>query len=279
MNMRFERHKVQSRIEHYIGCNNPEELKNYKTDFKNISLSSDKVNDLIEDLKSDSKNCFFKALYSLCEALSNVEKGNYSWSIVKIYYSSFYFIRCILAIENYSIIKCRGVFILKLDIGEKPYQLDGRGGEHPQIIAKYKQLIGSKDPLLSNTIEGDGNTYIYDYLKEMREIVHYREPFFREPKNDFFENFSDLDEFREKVKYYFNDETMEFCFQKPYCLLSAPMFLLNHTNKALSNFLNKETILDEEQSTAIRKLILPLGLERLFEENKLITRHNRQNDN
>ncbi|EFL81139.1 hypothetical protein APP6_1329 [Actinobacillus pleuropneumoniae serovar 6 str. Femo] len=137
--------------------------------------------------------------------------------------------------------------------------------------------MSSKDPLLRNTVDGDGKTSIYDYLKEMREIVHYREPFFREPQNDFFENFSSSGEFKEKVKDYFKDyfkdsynDDMALCFQTPYCLLSAPIFLLNYTNNKLSKFLDKAIILNKEQSDVIKTLILPLGLEQLFKEKCLI---------
>lgn len=256
MNMIFNRSKVQIELEKIIKCPKKEALKEFKKDFLEIEVTHSNRATLIAFLKEDSKGTFFKGIYSLCEAINNICSGRYSWAVVKLYYSSFYLIKTFLATKNCAFVKCDGFYVLELNIGCKPNKINGGGGEHPKTIKEYVKRMENIDILLSNKIDG-GDKLIYDYLRDMREIVNYRDISFSEPENKYF-----LDISKENIKKYIKEYIKEdtFCFQSPHCLLAAPLQLAKTVNSELSVFLSCEDILTNEQYQAIRELLEPFDL-------------------
>lgn len=254
MNMIFNRSKVQIELEKIINCPKKEELKQFKKDFLEIQITHSNRATLIDLLKEDSKGTFFKGVYSLCEAINNIFSGRYSWAVVKLYYSSFYLMKTFLATKNCAFVKCDGFYVLELNVGCKPNIINGRGGEHPKTINEYVKRMENIDRLLSNKIDGEDKS-IYDYLRDMREIVNYRDVSFSEPENKYF-----LGVKKENIKEYIEDDTLVFCTQSPHCLLAAPLQLAKTVNSELSTFLGCEDILTNEQYQAIRKLLEPFDL-------------------
>ena len=264
MNMIFNRSKVQVELERMINCPQKEELKKFKKQFSEIEITHSNRDVLIDLLKEDSKGIFFKGIYSLCEAINGIFSGRYSWAIVKLYYSSFYLMKCFLVTKNCAFVKCDGFYVLELEVGCCPNKINGVGGEHPKTIQEYVKRMENIDKLLSDRVDG-GDKLIYDYLRDMREIVNYRDISFCEPENQYFFNID-----KNKIEEYVRDKTLTFCFQSPHCLLAAPLQLAKSVNNELSIFLSNKDILTNDQYQAIRKLLEPFDLFDLLHKNSYL---------
>jgi hypothetical protein len=78
-----------------------------------IPLTNAQASMLERSLIQDSMAYTYSGIISLANAISGLEHGAYSWSTVKAYYSSFYFLRAILALNKICIFY----------IGTKPYNI------------------------------------------------------------------------------------------------------------------------------------------------------------
>lgn len=265
--MSFDRFKVQTAIELELGCTDLSKWKDYKRNFKQLVITNNLKDKLLLELKADACDLYFKAIFSIADAISNLAEGRHSWSVVKLYYAVFYLLRVSMATEGLAFVKNYGIYTIKLDVGEKPVQRDkgkykGKNitGDHTTTIATYVSLHNSNDIfdiLQTNTIDG---VLVYDWMMNAREQVHYRERTFQEPNHKYFyDKLFNKNEIKQQVEIYINDTVPIYCFDKDHCCLSAPLKLALLTRDKLANFVDFEPF-DGTRKHEIERLLTGCGL-------------------
>jgi hypothetical protein len=215
--MNFDRFRMQTAIEAELGCVNVDNWKSYLGAFKAYKLTQSKSDLLIPELKKDAADIYFKAIFSLADAINGIHNGRPSWSVVKIYYSIFYFMRCAMATKGYAFLKSKGIYTLKMAVDESPVKRDvGKlhgedvRGDHKTTIATFISIFQSTDVLQTNTVDGQ---IIYNWLMELRNQVHYRERSFREPVDSYFySTLFDNTKIKNQIETYMNDSDYVYCF-------------------------------------------------------------------
>lgn len=120
-------------------------------------------------MRADASNFAFSALVSFTDALSGLRQEFYSWTTVKLYYSVFYSLRAILALNDYAIYyegsKPRGIEASPGAIVEKLAE----GNTHKTVLVTFARRH-ARHPLLSQKI---GLEEPLDWLMRRREEANY----------------------------------------------------------------------------------------------------------
>lgn len=233
--MNFDRFQVQGEIEKIINCSDPSQLGLQKAHFKGmiaqISISESQLSALTPAAKVDASGTFFKAFLSIIEAMDGLARGGHSWAVVKLYYSSFYLLRCKMIAMGHVFFKCAGtIYSVELKKNSVPIERskgkfsggDVRG-DHKTILATYVNHLGAHDILLTNKI---GSESVFEWMMSARENIHYRKPTFSEPLSGLL--YGDL--FTKAglalwIDKYLNDPLVIHCFLAEHCCLATPLVL------------------------------------------------------
>lgn len=262
--MNFDRFRTQVAIESELGCANLENWSSYKDKLEKLVVNTSLKERLLTELKLDASDIYFKAIFSITDAIFSLSQGRHSWSVVKLYYAVFYLLRCSMATQRYAFIKNNGIYTIKLDLGEIPIKRDKgkyRGkqirGDHKTTIATYVSIVGENDILQTNTIDGQ---LVYDWLMELREQVNYRERTFQEPSHRHFHHtLFDKSKAINQIETYIKDESSVYCFDKDHCCLAVPLKLAMLTRNELVRFIDFEPF-NDSQKIEIKKLLAASGL-------------------
>lgn len=108
----------------------------------------------------------YAAVVSYAEAITGLLHGSISWSIVRLYYSSFYCVRGLLLLKGVIPFNCGGEMLLDTHVGH--YLKGGRSSHHWNwtSIEKIPQLKG-------NWFVSEDSQEAYKLLREYRENVNY----------------------------------------------------------------------------------------------------------
>lgn len=120
MSMNFKRNDVQEFIETELRCFDLEAWPSYKSALENWRVTASNIEMIKVCAKSDINSYFFKALQSFVQALHEIDRKKYAWSIVKLYYTIFYLLRCEILLSNHIMVRCKTLYYVKINIGEKP---------------------------------------------------------------------------------------------------------------------------------------------------------------
>lgn len=257
--MSFDRYRVQSAVELDIGCTDLKKWLSYHSQFENYEVTESRKERLLVELKKDASDIYFKAIFSIADAINGLFHGRHSWSVIKVYYSVFFLLRCSLATKNIAFLKNKGIYTLSLEEGEKPEKRDkgkqnGKNitGDHKTTIATFISISLDTDILLSNKVN---DKYVYDWLMELRNQVNYQERTFSEPNNKyFFSSLFDKSRLKGQIETYLNDDTYVYCFDEDHCALAAPLKLAAIVRQQLFEFIDFEPI-ESEKRSAIEKLL------------------------
>ncbi|MGA3309894.1 MAG: hypothetical protein ABSD08_14955 [Xanthobacteraceae bacterium] len=180
---------------------------------------------LADKLANDSQKSIYSALISVADALRGLEQGFSTWPAVKLYYTTFYAIRALLALED----------ICLYYVSNKEYWIECiassfparapnrvRGSTHKFVFAVFEQRFPNS-PLLSQTIDGEGP---FDWLMLKREEANYISARFIEPQENQLFKFVRKHGIRRLCLEYLKDDS--FAFDPDHAILSYPMFLLRH---------------------------------------------------
>jgi hypothetical protein len=229
MNLDFNRYHAQQRCESFIDCQNDlDKWQSSRRIFENLSLGPTQSIIYSNDLRQDAVWLYKKGIHSLFNAIKSVDENklSYSWASVVLYYSIHYFLRASLAIKGVGLIRNGGLYFLNDAIGSKPQKKQGKnyntthGGAIYYSIDKY----AGSDILLSNEIDGYKS---YVWMKEIREIINYRQNQFDEPIVP--EIWKGIDSSKrqssllELIESYVDDEDLLFCFQQDHAVLALPI--------------------------------------------------------
>lgn len=269
MNTNSNRFRLQELIESELGCSDPENIGSYKTKFERFSITPENKEKFVNALTEDAADIFYKATWTYAEAVSAIARGHQSWAIIKLYYALFYFLRCLIAARGLGVVKCKGIYTLRVEVGASPVKRDGgkhRGedvrGDHKTTIAIYEKDFGQSDIFLSNKVSEQN---IFDWMMKAIERINYRDATFSEPNFDFFESsVKDDGGVLRWIIAYLNDQPPTFMFLESHCSLAAPTFLLSLVRAELRSRLGLHEPLREEQFESLLKLLEGTGLEHNF---------------
>jgi hypothetical protein len=175
---------------------------------------------LTDCLTNDAVNYIYSAAISIADAINGLRHGLVSWATVKLYYSTFYACRGILALHNV------GVFY----VGTKPFVVEARVGNtisrrdgqtHKIILDEFRsrRVVHS---LLSQDIELKSPL---DWLIEKREIANYKNLRFWEPEvPDHFRRILDTGVRRSINAYIIDVDT--YAFDPEHAILAYPIKIL-----------------------------------------------------
>ena len=200
--MSSERSRFQVFIEGEIGCRDPVHIKQYREVLKELKLNSRHCNEAQGLIDDDCLDIYYKSCLSLAEALESISLGAQSWAIIKLYYSVYYSLKAELGLSGFGLVKCAGIYSIDVRRRLEPKKWSGRG-DHITTTNVFKGLRGGQDLLLTNRIN---EVAVYDWLRDKRERVQYRDRTFLEPDLSYFsEHFRDAQKFRERIGLYLDD--------------------------------------------------------------------------
>ncbi len=266
MNTNSNRFKLQELIEGKVGCIDPSKLSNHKQSFEKFVVTTDNKEALLNALTEDAGDIFYKGALTYIEAVSAISRGYQSWAIIKLYYAVFYFLRCLFAAHGYGVVKCNGIYTLKIDLGASPVKRDGgkhRGeqvrGDHKTTIYIFEKEFGQSSILLSNKVS---DKFVFDWMMSAREGVNYRYAAFSEPEFDFFvSSIKEEGGMLHWISTYLSDPAGSYLFLEQHCCLAVPLFLLKEVRSEFKSRLGLNSPLRDEQYGSLIDLLAGTGLE------------------
>jgi hypothetical protein len=224
-----------------------------------LSLLKEQAEELSQDLFEDAKDFYFKGVLSVSEAINAIDRKLFSWATVKLYYSIYYFLRASLASQNIVVLRNKNLYHLKALEGEIPQKspAKNKASTHESTIAIAKQIIGLSDILLSNDIDGMSS---YEWLKDKRERINYREREFHDPNSpDFLQTISER-ELHKLIDLYVNDDAFIYCFQEDHATLALPIKRWILTREDLLK-IKLSLVLTDDKNDLIKNLLTVNGKE------------------
>ena len=257
--MSFNRYRVQSAIELDIGCEELDKWGSYLDKFKNYQVDRSKEGMLLNELKYDAADIYFKAVFSIADAINGLYNKRHSWSVIKLYYAVFFLLRCSLATQKYAFLKNKGIYTLKIAQNESPTRRDNGkylgekvSGDHKTTIKTYIDIFSSSDILQTNMIN---EKVVYVWLMELRNQVNYRERDFTEPAGKYFvPNILNQSKIKNQIEEYLTDTSYVYCFDEDHSALATPLKLAQIVRNQLYNFIDFEPI-SQEKKLEINKLV------------------------
>lgn len=253
--MSFDRHRFQLAIEYIVSCDQ-EELYRDKSkiqNFKKLTLSRDNCDILIPELVEDSRDFYFKGALSFFEAVLGLTQKRYSWSIVKAYYSIFYFCRCILAADDIGLFRAKSIFALRLEEFQTP-SAQSASGDHKAVLSLFRKTYPNSKFFSNSIIFEDEQFSGLEYLMHMREIVHYKSRCFDEPHSRYFdESISGSKEIERYLNIYINDKDFVYCFLKEHSILAYPIKMMIEASMQIRERV-AEGILSAEKKSFLHRL-------------------------
>jgi uncharacterized protein (UPF0332 family) len=251
--MSFERFRATLACQQFVNCHSPATWHNYKLQFSELELSVAQSYSLKDALSKDAEDLYFKGCLSLSEAIASLHSSRFSWAIVQLYYSIFYYLRSSLAVRGYAIVRNKSLFCLKARSGEQPSKHNNN--DHEGVINLYKSLFRNSDRLQGNRIEGVSG---YDWMMTLRNQVHYKERLFHEPRIpswlEIIGKFAKNGQIDSLVDRYIEDESLIYCFQPEHAALAIPVRRAILTRRELVND-GRQTVFDIDRATMLASLL------------------------
>jgi hypothetical protein len=200
-----------------------------------LSLSAAQAVSLEGILRTDANDHFYSACASLVDAIRGLDSGFYTWATVKCYYSVFYSLRALLAMDGVCILYVPrsdnkiSEYWIQSAAGSKLVTEPGWRGTHKLTL----NVFGRQNPghrLLSNPIENLSPT---SWLIDKREESNYRRSRFSEPEAPDHFRYVESDGVRSLLVAYIDDDAYMYTFQKDHAMLAFPLAALIHTGKTL----------------------------------------------
>lgn len=231
--LNFERHQVQEYIELKVGCTDIEKWKSYKLQLEAYTFTNSDAIILSMLCKEDALSYYVKALLTYLQALKGIRNNHSTWSIVRLYYSIFYLLRCKILLSNHLMVRCSSMHIAKLDVGSRltSYSPSNASGDH-QITVKYAEKLYREgemnDIILSNNIENDN---VYMWAMKHRERVNYQQRYYADPEiDDVLKTtavYISSGQLKNLFQAYESDNSHTFCFDEDFVMSSVPYYHLS----------------------------------------------------
>jgi len=205
------------------------------------TLTATQVNILNASLKQDATSYTYSGIITLSEAINSADHCSYSWATIKAYYSVFYFLRAILAVNGIAIFYCgKKPWILSSLLGERPK--NGKGNTHEMVLKEFINRLSSHWLLTQQIDSVDPPTWV----KNKRECANYTVARFVEPNiPDHFVKISNIG-IRRAVTSYFQKINEFLSFDSDHAILAYPIQTLIHTIKETKTAVGGRIFKDED---------------------------------
>ncbi|MBS1158077.1 MAG: hypothetical protein H6R15_496 [Proteobacteria bacterium] len=188
--------------------------------FLDRPLSAREATNVEQILRVDATNYLYSACVSIGDALHGIDRSLFTWATVKLYYSSFYLLRSLLALSGrvllYDGTKPRTLICKP---GEKPNPLGGTRGTHQAVITYFAKSFPNS-PLLSQDIVSEAP---FKWLMRQREEANYVAGRFGDPQCPI--NFLSIvrSGVRRSTAEYISDNTYLYAFDPAHAILALPV--------------------------------------------------------
>jgi len=249
----FDRQEVQLFIEKTIGCAGPENLKENREAFLNFKVTTSNIATLEKLVEHDATCLFEKGIQSCLQGVEDLLKGYEAWAIVKLYYASYYLLRCKLAMSDISIIRNQQIYTLNIKRDSKPKKFR-LNSDHKATIALFKREFEGVDIFSTQSID---DNYPFDWLASMREWVNYRARNFPEPFNKTYFYQTSILSIEEQISIYLGDTTPHYCFDSDYACLALP---IKHAQLTAKQFYGEGRTLTPPFKKFFKKRLAPKNI-------------------
>ena len=211
-------------------------------------LSSVEALELSDLLRKDANRYYRSGIISYAEAISGVNRKTWSWSAVKFYYSAFYLVRALLALEGIAYVSIgkklgwirtvQGAsftsFPKKRSFTTDPHiSKKNLSGSHGSVLYLLEENFPNSR-LLSQEIEG---VYPTEWLMRAREFHNYHACGFSDPlPSVFFSQHSiEGNDLPKLLKAYLADDDNLYTFSPDHAIIAYPTFILKHVASRFDN--------------------------------------------
>lgn len=140
-----------------------------RTPYNKFSISSLELQSIVQQIPVAIIDTAYAAIISYIEAISGIQQGSSSWSIIRLYYSAFYSIKTMMLIR--SIIPFNGGGEMLLDASTGKFYKGGKSSHHWNWLS-VRETVLKYDWFTSQDSEE-----AYAFLRECRENVNYTHAF------------------------------------------------------------------------------------------------------
>jgi hypothetical protein len=193
--------------------------------FLDRPLTVQEASQLQQLLHVDATNYLYSACVSIGDAAQAIDRTLFTWATVKLYYSTFYLLRALLALSGRALVyegtKPR---TLTCRPGEVPMSFSAKG-THQAIIAYFGKTF-PRSPLLSQDI---GTDPPFHWLMHRREEASYNIGRFIDPQCP--AHFAAIVRLgvRRSTSEYVADSTYLYTFDPAHAILALPIETLKQT--------------------------------------------------
>ncbi|MBR4563291.1 MAG: hypothetical protein IKO26_02435 [Paludibacteraceae bacterium] len=252
MDINFEKRKIQIKCiaEACIQQGLTSDSEDY--DFRTFEVTLLNLRDLIDACMEDSVGFYYNALLSFLEGVCQLSDRQYSWGIVKLYYTVYYCARAQLGFNKYVVIRKQNeLYDLHLLSGEKPHYNKSRN-DHNLVIELYYKKFPTNN-VFSNNVEDQRFT---NYMMNLREITNYKLQAMKDPlRLEIFETLNESQKAGKSISAFLIDclkDMSLYCFNSKYAyLVTTYKMLLDTANLYKTRGYRMSTI----QSKYLRKLL------------------------
>lgn len=200
-----------------------------------IPLTHIEARSLSDQLIHDAENYCYSALVCIADACHAMQDGFYSWATAKLYYSTFYSIRGMLAMRGFGIFYYdEKPMIIEAVAGasfRKPSKSESKGGTHGLVQTVFSNKFYNHI-LLSQPINGIPGPR---WMKERREEVNYGSARYFEPKVPRWMNSIDHLGIRKSLNAYLSDDNFLYSFDEDHAILAFPIFCARNILKDIND--------------------------------------------
>lgn len=194
---------------------------------KEVGLPAPQSTIISSALREDALGLLYSAQITFLDALQGISSGYFSWGIVKLYYSSFYAVRSLLAANSVSIFY----------INNKPYSLIVHPGHKIRkenglthkvvwnvLINNFSHsvLLGQIDAFPAQT-----------WLMNLRETANYRTAKFPDPMVPDCLSTLDTLGLEKAIRTYSEDTSMLYTFDPDHAVVAFPLECIRKTRVTL----------------------------------------------
>ncbi len=195
------------------------------------ALSFSQAKSLKAALHNDASGSIYSSAVSIGDAIQALHHNFFTWATVKLYYSTFYLMRGLLALEaNTAILYSnRSPYTWRCKPGEIPERR--KGNTHKVVLNEFEKSLPNHT-LLSQKI---GLSSPLDWLMNLREEANYKIPKFQDPEAPIHFKFIQKSNMRQLLGAYALDAQQLYMFDEDHAILAFPIGALKHALKMLKN--------------------------------------------
>lgn len=264
MDINFDRNRAQDFLEKTIDPSydpssaNTTQINIFKTKVDAFQLNSLQTLRLKTLVEQDANDYLFNASVSFCNALQGIDRQNYSWAAVELYYCMYYLLRAKVHYNNYVLFRIKGILYLKLANSEKFISTGGNTSNTHKTTLKIFKILFPTDYIFTYEVDFKNSV---EWMEDVREIVNYRNVRFSEPNQmSFFDKFKDLHSLSSNINEILKNPTN--VFQPEFAMVGLPIVFFQEIQR--ENSIQMKNIFSVDKIDYLRNIIDTLNLPQIY---------------